>query len=94
MHCRVGTAVVTRSSRHSFAHVRAAEARGKVDPVMDNHDRTTERVGSGVSDDSLVGECLAGKRWAQRELWFRFAPMVYALLRRTLSSKHDYEDLV
>jgi RNA polymerase sigma-70 factor, ECF subfamily len=81
---------VSRTSQYLFATNRGG---AKITSVADD-DKTTERVGSSVDDESLVGECLAGKRWAQRELWFRFAPMVYGLLRRTLSPKHDYEDLL
>lgn len=47
------------------------------------------------SDDATVAvDAVAGKRWAQRELWFRFAPMVFGLFRRSLSTRHDHEDLV
>jgi len=52
------------------------------------------RPGAGLDDETLVGEALAGKHWAQREMWYRFAPMVYGLLRRSLGSRHDPEDLV
>jgi RNA polymerase sigma factor, sigma-70 family len=52
-----------------------------------------ERVGSRTDDETLVRETLAGKHWAQRELWYRFAPMVHGLLRRALSSRHDHDDL-
>ncbi|HEX7505563.1 MAG TPA: sigma-70 family RNA polymerase sigma factor [Polyangia bacterium] len=54
----------------------------------------SERVGSKTDDETLVRETLAGKRWAQREVWYRFAPMVHGLLRRALSSRHDHDDLV
>jgi RNA polymerase sigma-70 factor (ECF subfamily) len=53
----------------------------------------SERVGAKTDDETLVRETLAGKRWAQREVWYRFAPMVQGLLRRTLSLRHDYDDL-
>lgn len=36
----------------------------------------SERVGAKTDDETLVRETLAGKRWAQREVWYRFAPMV------------------
>jgi RNA polymerase sigma-70 factor, ECF subfamily len=52
-----------------------------------------ERVGSKKDDETLVRETLAGKRWAQREVWYRFAPMVQGLLRRALSSRYDHDDL-
>ena len=52
------------------------------------------RVGSKTDDETLVRETLAGKAWAQREVWYRFAPMVHGLLRRALSSRHDHDDLV
>jgi RNA polymerase sigma-70 factor (ECF subfamily) len=51
-------------------------------------------VGSKSDDESLVRETLAGKSWAQREVWYRFAPMVHGLLRRALSTRHDHDDLV
>jgi RNA polymerase sigma-70 factor (ECF subfamily) len=53
-----------------------------------------ERVGARVDDETLVRETLAGKRWAQREVWYRFAPMVHGLLRRSLGSRHEHDDLV
>ena len=49
---------------------------------------------SNADDATLAVEALAGKRWAQREIWYRFAPMVYGLLRRSLSTRRDHEDLV
>jgi RNA polymerase sigma-70 factor (ECF subfamily) len=51
-------------------------------------------VGARIDDDTLARETLAGKVWAQREVWFRFGPMVYALLRRSLGSQHDHADLM
>ena len=64
--------------------------------------QTTEskrRENSGVADhavDDATLACagLAGQDWAQREIWFRFAPMIYAFLRRTLGARHDPEDLL
>ena len=47
-----------------------------------------------VDDETLVAETIAGKRWAQKEVWFRFAPMVYGLFRTTFGQRHDHEDLV
>lgn len=47
-----------------------------------------------VDDASLACACLQGEAWAEKEIWYRFAPMVYALLRRTLSSQHDVEDFL
>jgi RNA polymerase sigma-70 factor (ECF subfamily) len=51
-------------------------------------------VRTDADDATLAVEALAGKRWAQREIWYRFAPMVYGLLRRSLSARRDHEDLV
>jgi RNA polymerase sigma-70 factor (ECF subfamily) len=45
-------------------------------------------------EERLVREALAGNRRAQREIWYRFAPMVYGLLRRTLGPQHDHDDLM
>jgi RNA polymerase sigma-70 factor (ECF subfamily) len=47
-----------------------------------------------VDDASLACACLQGEAWAEKEIWYRFAPMVYTLLRRTLSSQHDVEDFL
>lgn len=49
---------------------------------------------SRVDDETLASAGKRGEAWAEREIWFRFAPMVYALLRRTLGSRHETEDLV
>jgi RNA polymerase sigma-70 factor, ECF subfamily len=37
---------------------------------------------------------MLGQAWAQREIWYRFAPMVFGLLRRTLGARQDPEDLL
>jgi RNA polymerase sigma-70 factor (ECF subfamily) len=47
-----------------------------------------------VDDDTLARAAMAGQAWAQREIWYRFAPMVFALLRRSLGARHDPEDLL
>jgi RNA polymerase sigma-70 factor, ECF subfamily len=47
-----------------------------------------------VEDDTLARAGMAGQDWAQREIWYRFAPMVFALLRRSLGARHDPEDLL
>lgn len=52
------------------------------------------RPHADVPDEALLAATLRGERWAQREVWYRFAPMVYGLLRRSLSSRHDTDDLV
>jgi RNA polymerase sigma-70 factor, ECF subfamily len=48
----------------------------------------------GVDDGALARAAMIGQTWAQREVWQRFAPMVYALLRRALGARHDQEDLL
>jgi RNA polymerase sigma-70 factor (ECF subfamily) len=48
---------------------------------------------TGSDDAVLVRAALVGQVWAQREIWFRFSPMVYGLLRRALGPQHDHEDL-
>lgn len=55
-------------------------------------DRGT-RAYADVDDEALVAATLGGQSWAQREIWYRFAPMVYGLLRRSLSRHHDADDL-
>ena len=64
------------------------------EPVGREDGGQAERVGAKTDDETLVRETLAGKRWAQREVWYRFAPMVYGLLRRTLGSRHEHDDLM
>jgi len=66
----------------------------KLRAVVSHQGAGGERAYAGIEDGTLVAEALAGQRWAQREVWYRFAPMVHGLLRRSLSSRHDHEDLV
>jgi RNA polymerase sigma-70 factor (ECF subfamily) len=47
-----------------------------------------------IGDVALAQAAVLGQAWAQRALWFRFAPMVYSLLRRTLGARQDPEDLL
>jgi RNA polymerase sigma-70 factor (ECF subfamily) len=49
---------------------------------------------STVDDAALACAGSRGEEWAEKEIWYRFAPMVYALLRRTLASRHDMEDFL
>jgi RNA polymerase sigma-70 factor (ECF subfamily) len=51
-------------------------------------------AGKDVDDATLARAGLAGQAWAQREIWYRFAPMVFAVLRRSLGARHDPEDLL
>lgn len=53
-----------------------------------------ERVGADADDAILARVALVGQVWAQREIWFRFAPMVYSLFRRALGPQHDHDDLI
>jgi RNA polymerase sigma-70 factor (ECF subfamily) len=71
---------------------RAAPPRLK--SVEGRSEPTPERSHPEADDATLATEALAGKRWAQREIWYRFAPMVHGLFRRSLSPRHDHEDLV
>jgi RNA polymerase sigma-70 factor (ECF subfamily) len=57
------------------------------------HNDPPTRVGAKVDDGELAAQALAGKPWAQREVWHRYASMVYGLLRGSLNSKHDHDDL-
>lgn len=52
-----------------------------------------ERVGASADDAMLARAALVGQVWAQREIWFRFAPMIYGLFRRALGPRHDADDL-
>jgi RNA polymerase sigma-70 factor (ECF subfamily) len=81
---------VSRDNRHGSAPT----APPKLKLVDRRAAASADRPYADASDDLVVPEALAGKRWAQREIWYRFAPMVFGLLRRSLSSRHDHEDLV
>jgi RNA polymerase sigma-70 factor (ECF subfamily) len=83
---------VSREDPHGTAATRVAPP--KLELVDRRTQPTGERAFADVDDATLVTETLAEKRWAQREIWYRFAPMVYGLLRRSLGSRHDHEDLV
>jgi len=52
-----------------------------------------ERVGADADDAILARAALVGQVWAQREIWFRFAQLVYGLFRRALGPRHDHDDL-
>jgi RNA polymerase sigma-70 factor (ECF subfamily) len=55
--------------------------------------RPEKRVGADADDAVLCRVAIEGQVWAQREIWFRFAPMVYRLFRRALGPGHDPDDL-
>jgi len=61
--------------------------------ACDEGDQDSGRNRNGPDDALLVRAALVGQVWAQREIWFRFSPMVYGLLRRALGPQHDHEDL-
>lgn len=71
-------------------------SRAKIGLVSErsSNDAPPARVGAKTDDKTLAAEALAGKPWAQREVWYRYAPMVYGLLRGSLNSRHDHDDLV
>jgi RNA polymerase sigma-70 factor (ECF subfamily) len=56
--------------------------------------QVADAAAKDVDDDTLARAGMAGQDWAQREIWYRFAPMVFALLRRSLGARHDHEDLL
>jgi RNA polymerase sigma-70 factor (ECF subfamily) len=47
-----------------------------------------------IDDAALAQAAMLGQAWAQRAIWYRFAPMVFGLLRRALGARHDHEDLL
>jgi RNA polymerase sigma-70 factor (ECF subfamily) len=47
-----------------------------------------------LDDAALAQAAMLGQAWAQRAIWYRFAPMVFGLLRRALGARHDHEDLL
>jgi RNA polymerase sigma-70 factor (ECF subfamily) len=52
------------------------------------------RLEPTVDDVALARAGMLGQAWAHREMWYRFAPMVFAFLRRALGARHDHEDLL
>ena len=62
-----------------------APDRATVDSSLDGRD--------GCDDAALARAAIVDEAWAQREIWFRFAPMVYGLFRRALGRQYDHEDL-
>jgi len=70
-----------------------AASLGDQDSGQVTEDARGERLGAHADDGILTRAALAGQVWAQREIWFRFAPMVYRLLFRTLGPRHDPDDL-
>jgi RNA polymerase sigma factor (sigma-70 family) len=56
--------------------------------------RSPARKDDGVDDSALARAGLMGQSWARQEIWYRFAPMVHALLRRALGARPDQEDLL
>lgn len=81
-----------RSMAKSGDGSRLRPGRGQTEEIPVGQD-----VGSSakeLDDDTLARAGMAGQAWAQREIWYRFAPMVFALLRRSLGARHDPEDLL
>jgi RNA polymerase sigma-70 factor, ECF subfamily len=72
----------------------AAAPRARVQTAEFPSPGEVDRAGRAVDDTTLATAAMGGQAWAQRELWSRYAPMVYALLRRTLGPRHDPEDLL
>jgi RNA polymerase sigma-70 factor, ECF subfamily len=68
------------------------ESRARTDEF--GTDPRPPRERSNADDGALARAAIVGQAWAQREMWYRFAPMVYAFLRRTLGTAHDHEDLL
>jgi RNA polymerase sigma-70 factor (ECF subfamily) len=62
--------------------------------------KASEVMGGAVTaaadtdDAALARAGMCGQAWAQREIWYRFAPMVFSLLRRSLGGRHEIEDLL
>jgi RNA polymerase sigma-70 factor, ECF subfamily len=83
---------VSRDDPHGSTPADIAAAKLKL--VERQGTPSADRPFADTADEILAGEAVAGKRWAQREIWYRFAPMVFGLFRRSLSSRHDHEDLV
>jgi RNA polymerase sigma-70 factor (ECF subfamily) len=90
-----------RSSNIVFVAFRSMAKSGEVPQLIPVRAQTAdlpacpvETPGKDVDDDTLARAAMAGHAWAQREIWYRFAPMVFALLRRSLGARHEPEDLL
>ena len=84
----------TRHVSDQFVHDSGSDS-----PLPSDSERATgasessDRVGADADDGILARAALTGQVWAQREIWFRFAPMVYGLFRRALGPRYDHDDL-
>jgi RNA polymerase sigma factor (sigma-70 family) len=75
-----GTLTEIHPARVQTAEIPAHRSAGRCDEEMD--------------DATLAQAGMIGQAWSHREIWYRFAPMVYSVLRRTLGARHDQEDLL
>jgi RNA polymerase sigma-70 factor (ECF subfamily) len=78
------------SSRANFEDEKLPERLKTADLPVQN---PAEDAGDAVDDAVLARAVVSGQIWAQRELWYRFSPMVFGLLRRMLSRQYDHDDL-
>jgi RNA polymerase sigma-70 factor (ECF subfamily) len=81
-----------RSTAKSGDGPRRAPVRGQASVIPARQE--VGLLGKDVDDATLARAGLAGQAWAHREIWYRFAPMVFALLRRSLGARHEPEDLL
>lgn len=51
-------------------------------------------AGNSSDDMELARAGMLGEEWAQRQIWYRFAPAVHTFLRRALTRATDHEDLL
>ncbi len=91
-HSRKIAVVSFRSTARCGDGPRLLQVRGQTRDALPRQGETL--AAKDVDDATLARAGLAGQAWAQREIWYRFAPMVFALLRRSLGARHDPEDLL
>jgi RNA polymerase sigma factor (sigma-70 family) len=101
--CRV-TGVADRSTSEQTSRVRTAEfptraiemgtLEGSPNPPATLRSQQSWLAPHAVDDAELARAGMLGQAWSHREIWYRFAPMVYSVLRRTLGARHDHEDLL
>jgi len=89
---RLGTIklVAERSTVPRSNDTPSPAARSQTDDVV----HPAGRAVHDVDDAALARAGMLGQEWAHRQIWYRFAPMVYALFRRSLGGRHDPEDLL
>ncbi len=82
--------VALRSTVHRSAGAQLQSRQDQTSEVPD----AGMAAGHDVDDTDLARAAMLGQDWAHRQIWRRFAPMVFGLLRRSLGARQEPEDLL